>query len=104
ESCRGGQGFGLFGDDRFLARLRCQEKIKKLADSRSKMKKFDLDSELKGLRVPEHDSDFWDAFPQRVLAELRVPPAFAPVRNPSVPWLAWGFGAALACLVAGFCL
>ena len=68
------------------------------------MKNFDLDSELRALRVPERDQDFWDAFPQRVLAELRAGPAVPPARRTSMPRLACGFGVALACLAAGFCL
>lgn len=68
------------------------------------MKKFDLDSELKAVRVPQRGPEFWDAFPQRVMAELRAAPATSPARAPSMPRLAWGFGAALACLVAGLCL
>ena len=68
------------------------------------MKDFDLDSELKALRVPERGQEFWDAFPERVLAELRSAPAVPPARRSSMPRLAWGFGAALACLAAGFCL
>jgi hypothetical protein len=68
------------------------------------MKNFDLDSELKGLPVPERGEAFWEMFPQRVLEELRATPAPAPLRRTLMPRLAWGFGVALACLVAGFCL
>ncbi len=68
------------------------------------MKNFDLDSELKSARVPERGGDFWDAFPRRVLAELRAAPAAPPARVRTLPRLAWSLGAALACLAAVFCL
>ena len=67
------------------------------------MKDFDLESELRAMRVPERDAQFWDAFPQRVLAELRAPPPQPPVRH-APSRLAWGAGLALAGLAAGFCL
>jgi hypothetical protein len=66
------------------------------------MKNIDLDSEIKGLRVPERSQEFWDAFPDRVLEELRAAPANRPAREPSMPRVAWGFGIALACIVLGF--
>jgi hypothetical protein len=68
------------------------------------MKNFDLDSELKSARVPERNGVFWDAFPRRVLAELRAAPAAPPARARTMSRLAWSLGAALACLAAGFCL
>ncbi|MGA3179935.1 MAG: hypothetical protein ABSF38_06295 [Verrucomicrobiota bacterium] len=68
------------------------------------MKDFDLESELKALRVPERGQEFWDAFPQRVLAQLRSAPAPQPVRRMAPPRLAWAAGLALACLAAAFCL
>jgi hypothetical protein len=68
------------------------------------MKNFDLDSELKTLSVPERGREFWDAFPQRVLAQVRAAPAAPPVRTTSMRRRAWGMGAALACLVASLCL
>ena len=55
-----------------MAGLRGKKKIERLAGSRERMKNFDLDSELKSARVPERGGDFWDAFPRRVLAELRA--------------------------------
>jgi hypothetical protein len=68
------------------------------------MKKFDLDSELKVVRVPEREQEFWDAFPRRVMAELRGASATQPVRTPWLPRLAWSFVPALACVAACFCL
>jgi hypothetical protein len=68
------------------------------------MKKFDLDSELRASRVPERDQAFWDAFPHRVMAELRAAPATPPVRVTSPPRLGWGFGMAVACVVVVLCL
>jgi hypothetical protein len=66
------------------------------------MKNTDLDSLIKGLRVPERDPRFWEAFPERVLKELRTAPANHPSREPLLPRIAWGFGVALACIVLGF--
>jgi hypothetical protein len=65
------------------------------------MKNIDLDSEIKRLRVPERSQEYWDAFPDRVLAELRTRPAEALAREVFMPRLAWGCGIALACLVLG---
>ena len=66
------------------------------------MKNSDLDSEIKRLRVPERGQEFWDAFPDRVLAELRAGPVSSPLREPSMPEYAWGLGVALACVILGF--
>lgn len=66
------------------------------------MKNSELDSEIKRLRVPERDQEFWDAFPDRVLTELRAEPVNRTLREPSMPEFAWGFGVALACVVLGF--
>jgi hypothetical protein len=60
------------------------------------MKDFDLESQLKSLRVPERDEEYWAAFPERVLAKSRQS------RNERVnhcffmPRLIW------ACLAAAF--
>ena len=45
------------------------------------MKNIDLDSEIRRLRVPERDQEFWDAFPDRVLTELRAEPVSRPLRR-----------------------
>jgi len=87
-----------------MARLRREEKIESLADSRKRMKKFDLDSELKALRVPERGRDFWEAFPRSVAAELRAAPRFTPARTTFRPRLVWGLAAGVACLAAALCL
>ena len=67
------------------------------------MKDADLESKLRALRVPERGEDFWDAFPQRVIGQLRASSVERPVRRSS-PVRSWAAGAALACLVAGICL
>jgi hypothetical protein len=68
------------------------------------MKKIDLDSELNRLRVPEKGRDFWDAFPQRVMAEARSAAPDPVVAAAPVNHLAWSVGLALACLSVCFCL
>jgi hypothetical protein len=68
------------------------------------MKNFDLESKIKSVRVPERGEDYWETLPQRVLTQLRAVPAERPVRRNSEPLMAWGFGVALACLVAALCL
>jgi hypothetical protein len=68
------------------------------------MKDFDLESKVKAVRVPERDDDYWEAFPRRVLAELRRVPVERPARRAFLPGLLWGGRLALACLMLGFCL
>ena len=68
------------------------------------MKDFDLESKVKAVRVPERDEDYWEAFPRRVLAELRRVPAERPARRAFMPGLLWCGRLALACLMLGFCL
>jgi hypothetical protein len=68
------------------------------------MKDFDLESKLKALRVPERGEDFWEAFPQRVMGELRRAPAEQSLLRAFAPRLAWAASMAMACLVAGLCL
>src|SRR5271167_3677454 len=87
-----------------MARFRREKKIEAIAGSRKRMKKFDLDSELKAMSVPERGQEFWDSFPERVLDELRSTPPAPSGRLIPVPWLAWGLGTALACLAALLCL
>jgi len=68
------------------------------------MKDFNLESEIKALHVPKHRDEYWEAFPDRVLAELRAEPV-APVRTHSImPELMWVARVAFACLMLGFCL
>ncbi len=89
-----------------MAGFRRAQKIKAMVDirKRTRMKDFDLESEMKALRVPERDGDYWEAFPQRVLKELRTGPAEQSASKASMPWLFWGGRLALACLMLGFCL
>jgi hypothetical protein len=68
------------------------------------MKDFDLESKMKAMRVPERDTDYWEAFPQRVLTELRAVPAERPARRCFTSGLWWGGRLALACLMLIFCL
>ncbi len=66
------------------------------------MNDSELEKKLKAVRVPERPEEYWEAFPQRVLAELRAAPA---ARRPESRWqprLAWGFALAAACLLIGF--
>jgi hypothetical protein len=64
----------------------------------AKMKDFDLDSELKALPVPDRAEEYWDAFPRRVLADVRS--ATSPVVRPrsSRSRLVPSFGWAFACV------
>ena len=68
------------------------------------MKDFDLESKIKAVHVPERDEDYWQAFPRRVLTELRAIPAERPARRAFMPGLLWGGRVALACQMLGFCL
>lgn len=54
------------------------------------MKDFDLESKVKAVRVPERDEDYWEAFPRRMLTELRSVPVERPVRRAFIPGLLWG--------------
>jgi len=67
------------------------------------MNDFDLDSQLRGLPVPEREAEYWDMFPRRVLARAHAAPV-RPVQTVWRPHLAWGGGLAFACLMIGLCL
>jgi hypothetical protein len=67
------------------------------------MKDFDLESKVKALRVPERAEDYWQAFPDRVMRELRRTPE-RPARQVFMPDLRWCARLALACMMLGFCL
>jgi len=67
------------------------------------MNNFDLESQLKSVRVPERPEDYWNDFPSRVRVQLpRERREFAP---PGAwrPRLAWAGGFALAVALV-FCL
>jgi hypothetical protein len=69
------------------------------------MNNADLDKVLKAARVPNRDSDYWNDFPRRVLAEARRRPL--PTEAARTRWtmrLAWGASVATACVLLGFAL
>jgi len=67
------------------------------------MNDFDLDAQLKALRPPERDEDYWADFPGRVSRELRRPPV-RPLRSSWLPQLACGFCLAFVCFALGYYL
>jgi hypothetical protein len=68
------------------------------------MKDFDLESRIKALRAPERDADYWEAFPQRVMRELRASPVEQTPSQAALPGFLWFGRLALACLALSFCL
>jgi hypothetical protein len=65
----------------------------------------DLKSQFESLRVPERQADYWDGFPDQVLAQLRRREAVRRVPEPTfVARLSWHAGVVFGCLVACFCL
>jgi hypothetical protein len=68
------------------------------------MKDFDLESRVKAVRVPERNGEYWEAFPRRVLSELRAVPAERPAPRAFLPGFMWCGRLALACLMLSFCL
>ena len=68
------------------------------------MNDFDLESKVKAVRVPERNDEYWEAFPQRVLAELRAVPMERPERWSYLTGLWCGGQVAMACLALAFCL
>ena len=68
------------------------------------MKDFELESKIKAMRVPERGEDYWEAFPECMLKELRAVPVERPARRLYASGLFWGGRLALACLMLGFCL
>jgi hypothetical protein len=68
------------------------------------MKKFDLASKIKAMRAPEHSDDYWEAFPQRVLAEIKTDPVGQPAPQPFLLVFWWAGRVALFCLALTFCL
>ena len=64
------------------------------------MKDSELESKLKGARVPEHSPEYWEEFPVKITTQIQrsvAPGKFAFV----IPRLAWGVIAGCACLLAG---
>jgi hypothetical protein len=68
------------------------------------MNDFDLKSKIKAVRAPERGAEYWEAFPDRVLAELRAAPVHAPAPQSDLSGLWWIGRLALACLALTFCL
>jgi hypothetical protein len=68
------------------------------------MNDFDLESKIKGLRVPDRDEDYWEDFPRSVVVELRRRPLEEPARRIFMPGLLRGARLALTCLMVGFCV
>ena len=70
------------------------------------MKFSDLESQIKSVRVPERDGEFWQTLPRRVLAKAQAAP------KPTPPASTLHFGLcilhyskfAFAALLLGFCL
>lgn len=69
------------------------------------MKDFDLESKIRNMRVPQRGDEYWEAFPDRVLAELRATPApMRTARQSFMPNFLFGARLALTCLGLVFCL
>lgn len=68
------------------------------------MKNFDLEKQMKSLRVPEREEEYWETFSKNVMRSAQRRAAEQPARNAFVPRFAWSFGLATACLFAGFFL
>ncbi|MCX8091381.1 MAG: hypothetical protein N3I86_10730 [Verrucomicrobiae bacterium] len=67
----------------------------------------ELDAQLRALRPPERDPDYWEWFPRRVLAEVRAGARPRPRRRGLmrvVPRLAWASGLSLVAAVAVLCV
>ena len=68
------------------------------------MNDFELESKLKGVRVPERSEEYWNDFPSRVRVQLpRERPEFAP-HSAGRPRLAWAGGFALAVALVFACV
>jgi len=70
------------------------------------MNPSELERQLRQARVPERSEEYWENFPEKVLAELRAEarssePEPLP-RARRFIHLAWGLGAAFACLLISF--
>jgi len=70
------------------------------------MKFSDLESQIKSVRVPERDGEFWQTLPHRVLAKAQAAPKPTP-RDSVLPFafcLLHYSKFAFAALLLGFCL
>jgi len=67
------------------------------------MKNFDLDSELKRVRVPERTEDYWNEFPSQVRASLRHQRTGSGSQYSGRARLAWAGGFALAVALGVLC-
>jgi hypothetical protein len=63
------------------------------------MTDFDLESKLKSVPLPERPPEYWNHFPAQVRAGLRRAPIEYATRHSRLPWLAWGGGFAMACVI-----
>ena len=63
------------------------------------MKEVDWETAVKAVRAPERGEAYWQAFPERVLAELRARPHPVSDRADCLAALGWAGKLALACLV-----
>jgi hypothetical protein len=67
----------------------------------------ELDAQLRAMRVPERDADYWDWFPRRVVAEVRAGAPPRPERPAAIRLLsrvAWAGGFAVFAALAAFCV
>jgi hypothetical protein len=65
------------------------------------MNRFDLDTKLKSVPLPERSEAYWENFPAQVRWNLHRA-ALPPEANENwLPQLAWKFGVSVACLVVG---
>jgi hypothetical protein len=68
------------------------------------MSDFDLDSEIKSIRVPPRDQEYWDDFAGRVMARARTAPVTSTAQESFAAGLWWAVRLAMACLMLEFCL
>lgn len=68
------------------------------------MNDSELQRQFKSLRVPNRDGDYWNSFPDQVLAQLRKPELQRAPEPSRFAQLSWNVSLALSCLVAFFCI
>lgn len=66
------------------------------------MKKLDIDAQIRALRVPQKEDDYWKTFPGRVLVEADRRPVSRLERRHEAPGMFWLGRVALACFAVGF--